>query len=180
MKKYIQRYNITELLDTMYVTSSYTEHILQQLIESLNENTIQFVLKGFFQSLFENNHFLHASVPLSILTDCQRQLSEIDPNLLVNFQTVINHFSVLIALLEVFNQIHKVQNENMFEAIIKSFRDLCWNSVPPASILIFMIILYQHAQFQASYMSPVYADNLPYGITVLMILFNLVRFMKNS
>ena len=174
MNKYIQRYNLNELLDTMYHTTSCAEHLLRQLIDSLNEQSIQYVLQQSFSSLFENHHFLHASVPLSILIDCEQELMKIDSNLIFNFKVIVNHFSILMALLQIFNQIHYIQNEQMFDAIIHNFHELCWNSVPPASILIFIIILYNHSLMQSSYSSPIYADNIPYGVTVLFKLFNLV------
>lgn len=174
MNKYIQRYNLTELLDTMYHTTSCAEHLLRQLIDSLNEQAIQSVLQRFFSSLFENHHFLHASVPLSILTDCEQELNAIDSNLILSFKVIVNHFSILMALLQIFNQIHCIQNEQMFDAIVQNFQELCWNSVPPASILIFIIILYNHSLVKSSYASPIYADNIPYGVAVLFKLFNLV------
>ena len=175
MNKYIQRYNRNELLDTMYHTTSCAERVLRQLIDSLNEEAIQFILKQSFASLFENDHFLHASVPLSILLECEQQLTKIDPNLLENFLKVVNHFAVLMSLLQIFNQIHHIQDEQMFDAIIQNFSELCWNSVSPASILIFIILLYRHSLVQASYLSPIYADNIPYGVMVLFKLFNLVK-----
>ena len=100
MLQFIQRYNMTELLDTMYVTSSYAEHILHQLIQSFNETEIQFILKNTFSSLFEQNHFLHDAVPLSILLECEKQLLTVDANLLFNFKSLINQFSILISLSE--------------------------------------------------------------------------------
>ena len=124
MLQFIQRYNMTELLDTMYVTSSYAEHILHQLIQSFNETEIQYILKNTFSSLFEQNHFLHDAVPLSILLECEKQLLTVDANLLFNFKSLINQFSILISLVEKFNQPHKVQNEQVFNAILQNFHVL--------------------------------------------------------
>lgn len=174
MLQFIQRYNMTELLDTMYVTSSYAEHILHQLIQSFNETEIQFILKNTFSSLFEQNHFLHDAVPLSILLECEKQLLTVDANLLFNFKSLINQFAILISLLENFNQLHKVQNEQVFNAILQNFHVLCFNQIPSASVLIFILILYRHSLLSNAYQASIYADNIPYGITVLLVLFNLV------
>lgn len=174
MVQFIQRYNMTELLDTMYITSSFAEHILHQLIQSFNETEIQYILKNTFSSLFEQNHFLHDAVPLPILLDCEKHLLGIDANLLFNFKSLINQFAILISLLENFNQLHKVQNEHVFQAILQNFHILCFNQIPSSSVLIFILILYHHSLLPNAYQASIYADNIPYGVTVLLSLFNLV------
>ena len=105
MEQYVKKYTYTELMDSVYQTTSQTEYLLKQLIDLLNDGLVEEVLNKSFSSLFENEHFLHASIPISILKDCENALLAIDHQIIDSCKTIINHLAILMALLQCFDQI---------------------------------------------------------------------------